>query len=170
MRRQSLGLIIILLSMVVVLLATGALWAQTANPSSPISTPAKSEEAKDNSKQSSTAALETPAIDPDVKQWFLEKMKQRLPADPKDVETLTGRARDAENVARYPNYGYGLMAPYWGGSPWDYSRGNPEYRSRFAMPGFFLFGNRFGDGGNRLLVGNPFFLPFGSTSGNLRPR
>jgi hypothetical protein len=137
----------------------------SSNPTSP--QPAKTE-----GQSPATSSSEIPAIDPDVKQWFLERMRVRRPYDPRDVEILTGRTREAERLADYQGNGAGYWPPPFGGGYGDFAwgPGSPGFRSPFASSGFLLFrnrrnsffpGNSFGLGGAGFFFGRPFFQPFG---------
>lgn len=147
------------------MLAAVVVRAQQPTPSpSPEKTtpPSKTESANEPPKPMQTNPRETPAIHPDVKQWFMEKNRVERPAyDPKDVDVLTGKGREADKLGEYQQYGSGYWPPFgygYGGFPggtWD-----SRSRSRFAMPGFFLFGSRHRNFRDGFFFGRPFFQPF----------
>ncbi len=143
--------------------AFGTLSLCAQSPSSPPQSPvrSKTDEAKEVPKSTAGSPTETPTIDPDVKQWYLERLKQRLPYDPKDVEILTGRYRDSERMMDYFNNGFG----FWGSTAWGFypDRGGQwrsQFQSPFMSPGFFLFGNRQAFRGGSFFFAQPFFRPF----------
>lgn len=131
---------------------SGCVWAQATPPS--LQRPSAAEQSK--SAPPATEATPSPAIDPDVKQWFLERMRQRRPYDPKDVEVLTGRARDLEQE-REAQYRWNSWTPYALGAGTPYGgRWNAFDRPGFARPEFFFFGHsHFGLEG--FFFGRPFF-------------
>jgi hypothetical protein len=105
----------------------------------PQQSPVKGEEPQTVGKGESSEKA-APAIDPDVQQWFLEKLRKQNPLDPRDVEILTGRTRDREQI-EFQRYDMG----YWFPPPWVAASGQrdlrePALRSRFLRPGFMLFG------------------------------
>lgn len=172
-------LIAVLLTVLSVGLFTGFEWAQSAGTSSPSpAPPAKSEPAKADAQSPETSSSEVPSIDPDVRQWFLERMRVPHPYDSRDVDVLTGRTRESDRLAEYqtngmgywPPLGYGFGDSSWG--PWS-----PGFRSPFASSSFFLFrnrrnpfflGNRFGFGGGGFFFGRPSFQPFAFQRHNFR--
>lgn len=142
-----------------------ALFAQQPSPASgseKTTPPAKTENTNETVKATQANPPESPAIHPDVKQWFLEKNRvERPPYDPRDVDLLTGKGREADRLDEYQRYGSGYWPPFgygYGGFPggtWD-----SRPHSRFAMPGFFLFGSRHRIPGDGFLFGRPFFQSF----------
>lgn len=164
----------ILVAVMVVGLCLNPCWAQSTGTSQSAPTPpAKQEAVRTNGQIPGPDASEVPALDPDVRQWFLEHMRVQRPYDPRDVYILTGRDRQAEGWNEYQAYGMGF-GPLYGGygwSPWGRSM-----RSPFASSGFFLFGrgrnfftlgNSSGFGNGGFFFGGPFFRPFGSFGGTL---
>lgn len=152
---------------VAVALGSACVWSQSTVPASP-ATPqsAKIDEAKTPEK----AVTETPAIDPDVKRWFLEQQKPRLPYNPQDVEVLTGRAREAERMAEYPNYGWGPWAPFQAGSaPFMNGQWRGRYSSPFFSQRFTLWGGARGLRGGAFLFGPTLFRPFSFGTNAQRP-
>jgi hypothetical protein len=161
-----------LVMVLVVVMCARVQVAQSTASSEPASPQGvKDEPAKTNGQSPATSSSEIPAIDPDVKQWFLERMKVRRPYDPRDVDILTGRTREAERMNDYQANGAGYWLPFRGGygdmswGPW--SRG---FHSPFASSSFLLFrnhrhsfflGNSFGLGGAGFFFGRPFFRTFG---------
>ena len=122
----------------VVLFFISSLEAQTGG-TPPQQSPVKGEEPQAAGKGESSEKA-APAIDPDVQQWFLEKLRKQNPLDPRDVEILTGRTRDGERV-EFQRYDMG----YWFPPPWVAGSGQrdlrePALRSLFLRPGFMLFG------------------------------
>lgn len=142
---------------------------QTSSSVPTASQPPRNEETKAHPKPSDAAPTPAPAIDPDVKQWFLEKMKERRPLDPKDIDVLTGRSREAQAQSEYQNFGQGFWPSYYGYGPWVDGRWNSPFGSHFVSPGFFLFGNRRGLGNHVFFFNPPFFRPFGFFGHNTGP-
>ncbi|MDD5541592.1 MAG: hypothetical protein PHX83_00280 [Acidobacteriia bacterium] len=102
-----------------------------------------------------------PEINPDVKQWFLEKNPPRKPFDPHDVDVLTGKTRAGDQP--WPIWNSGVLAPLdpMGFPSRPFGRWNSPFPRFFATPRFFLFGGaRFNQGG--FFFGSPLFRPFGS--------
>ncbi len=151
---------------VVVLLMTPRAWAQSAGaPASSAPMPAK----VDQPKTSESASSETPAIDPDVKQWFLEQQKPRLPYNLQDVDVLTGKTREAERLADFPNYGWQAWSPaMMGYGSFMNGRWDSRFSSRFFSPGFSFWGTGRGARGGAFFFGPRRFRPF--AFGNNMPR
>ncbi|MBZ5553572.1 MAG: hypothetical protein LAO21_12685 [Acidobacteriia bacterium] len=169
----------LLLTVLGVGLFAGMEWAQSAAPSNPSSVPAtKGEPAKADTQPPGASSSEIPSIDPDVKQWFLERMRVRRPYDPRDIDVLTGRTREGDRLADFQMNGLGYWPPLsigFGNSSWG--PGRSRFRSPFASSSFLLFGNRrnafslgnsFGFGGGGFFFGRPFFQPFAFQRHNFR--
>lgn len=119
----------------ILFVVSGYVWAQATPPSS--QRPFSAEQSKSAPPATEAAPSPASAIDPDVKQWFLERMRQRRPYDPKDVEVSTGRARDLEQE-REAQYRWNSWAPYALGAGTPYAgRWNAFDRPDFARPEFF---------------------------------
>lgn len=160
-------------------LFAGVQWAQSPGTSSSSPAPAaKAEPARADPQAPGAASSEIPSIDPDVRQWFLERMRVRRPYDPRDIDVLTGRTREGDRLADFQTNGLGYWPPLgigYGNSSWG--PWSPGFRSPFASSSFLLFrnrhnafflGNSFGFGGGGFFFGRPFFHPFAFQRHNFR--